>query len=173
MATFAVIPVSEYLHTTYRPDCDYIDGEVRERNRGEQPHAHVQGIIYGMFRDRRKDWHVRPLPEQRVQVSAQRYRIPDICVIGSSDPKDDIITFAPLLCIEVLSADDSLRELQERVDDYAALGVKNIWAIDPWKRLAYYGSTRGFEQPIDGILRIEGTPIQLSLAEIFAEMDES
>jgi hypothetical protein len=32
MATNTVIPVSEYLSTTYRPDCDYVDGEVQERN---------------------------------------------------------------------------------------------------------------------------------------------
>lgn len=173
MATSALIPVSEYLNTTYRPDRDYVDGELRERNVGEQPHAHVQGIIYGMFRDHRKDWHVRPLPEQRVQVSAQRYRVPDVCVIRSNDPKDDIITFAPLLCVEVLSADDSLRELQERIDDYVAMGVKNIWAIDPWKRLGYIASARKFEQPEDGVLRIEGTPIEISLEKVFAELDES
>lgn len=39
MATMAHISVSEYLRTTYRPDCDYIDGDVKERNVGEQPHG--------------------------------------------------------------------------------------------------------------------------------------
>jgi hypothetical protein len=34
MATAGVIPVSEYLRTTYRPDRDYIDGELKERNVG-------------------------------------------------------------------------------------------------------------------------------------------
>ena len=38
MAT-ARIPVSEYLATVYRPDGDYIDGEVLERNLGEQAHS--------------------------------------------------------------------------------------------------------------------------------------
>lgn len=169
----SVVPVSEYLRTTYRPDCDYIDGEVKERNVGEQPHAHVQGIIYAIFREKRKAWGVRPLPEQRVQVSAMRYRIPDICVIRSTDPKDPIISFAPLLCVEVLSKDDTLRELQLRVNDYAAMGVKSVWAIDPWERVGYQASARGFEQPADGVLRVEGTPIQLALAELFSEFDES
>ncbi len=35
MATKALIPVSEYLRTSYSPDCDYVDGEVQERNLGE------------------------------------------------------------------------------------------------------------------------------------------
>ena len=31
------VPVSlqEYLETSYRPDCDYLDGELLERNVGE------------------------------------------------------------------------------------------------------------------------------------------
>ena len=32
MASAIQIPVSEYLETTYHPDCEYIDGEVQERS---------------------------------------------------------------------------------------------------------------------------------------------
>jgi hypothetical protein len=39
MATSAIVPVSEYLRTSYSPDCDYVDGEVQERNLGEQTTA--------------------------------------------------------------------------------------------------------------------------------------
>ena len=35
MATAILIPVSEYLASVYRPDCDYIEGELVERNVGE------------------------------------------------------------------------------------------------------------------------------------------
>jgi hypothetical protein len=38
----ALISVDEYLHTVYRPDCDYVDGEVLERNMAEQPHSITQ-----------------------------------------------------------------------------------------------------------------------------------
>jgi len=34
MATTAVT-IEEYLSTSYRPDCDYVDGEVQERTLGE------------------------------------------------------------------------------------------------------------------------------------------
>ena len=115
---------------------------------------------------------MRALPEQRIQTSAERYRIADICILRSSDPRDPVVRFAPLLCIKIVSKDDSLGELQERVNDYAGLGVKHIWAIDPWKRLGYVASTSGFQRPDDGILRIDGTPIEVSLAELFAELDE-
>lgn len=45
MATAMQISVAEYLSTAYRPDCDYLDGQVRERNLGEYEHARPQGLI--------------------------------------------------------------------------------------------------------------------------------
>ena len=172
MASATLIPVSEYLATTYRPDRDFLDGVLQERNMGEQPHAFIQGILSRIFSNHRHDWQVRVLPEQRVQTSATHYRIPDLCILRSSDPKDPIVRFAPLLCIEILSQADSLTDLQDRVDDYAGLGVEHIWAIDPWKRRGWRASTEGFLRPTDGVLRIKDTPIAVALADLFAEMDE-
>jgi Uma2 family endonuclease len=171
MASTTLIPVSEYLSTAYRPDRDYIDGELRERNLGEQPHAHLQSILAGIFRENRRTWSVRALTEQRIQTSATHYRIADVCILRSSDPLDPIVRTPPLLCIEILSKGDTLSELQERVDDYQSMGIRNIWVIDPWKRHGYVATTRGFEQPMDGILAIEGTPIRIVLKDIFAELD--
>jgi Uma2 family endonuclease len=173
MANSVLVPVSEYLSSMYHPDCDYVDGELKERNVGEQPHAHIQGIITALFYNKRKEWGVRPLPEQRLQISSSRYRIPDICVIRITDGKDRIINFTPLLCIEVVSSEDRMSDLQKRVEDYASIGVRRTWVIDPWKRIGYHASVEGFVQPEDGILRVEGTQIQVSLAEVFAELDES
>jgi hypothetical protein len=45
MSSAAGVFVEEYLSTAYRPDCDYIDGEVRERNLGEYPHSNLQGRL--------------------------------------------------------------------------------------------------------------------------------
>ena len=173
LASITTIPVREYLSTTYRPDCDFLEGELKERNVGEQPHAHVQGILARIFGQNRAAWQTRCLPEQRVQVRMDRYRVPDICVLRRDHPKDPIITLAPLLLIEILSRDDSLREMQERVNDYIAMGVGNVWVVDPWRRVGYDASNRGFQQPEDGVLRIAGTPIAISLAEVFAELDEA
>ena len=93
-------------------------------------------------------------------------------MIRNTDGKDRIINFTPLLCVEVISSEDRMSELQRRVDDYVSIGVKTTWGIDPWKRVGYHASDKGFIQPVDGILRLEGTPIHVSLAEVFAELDE-
>ncbi len=173
MATATLIPVEEYLRTSYRPDCDFLDGEVRERNLGERPHALLQGIFYATFRERRRDWRVVALPEQRVEISRSRYRIPDVCVVWASDPVNAIVQVAPLLCIEILSKGDTLSELQERVDDYQAMGVEHIWAVDPLQRRGYVASVNGFQRPGNDVFTVPGTPIQISLVDVFAEFDEA
>jgi Uma2 family endonuclease len=172
MASATLIPVSEYLNTSYRPDCDYVDGEVRERNVGERPHALLQGIFFAVFYANRRAWNTVVLPEQRVQTSASHYRIPDVCVLRKSDPVAAIVQTPPLICIEVLSPNDTMIGMQERVDDYIRMGVKNIWLIDPISRHAYVATPGGFQQPSNAEFTVPGTPIRISLAEVFAEFDE-
>jgi hypothetical protein len=42
MATAStLISIEEYLRTSYHPDCDYVDGEIQERNLGEREHARL------------------------------------------------------------------------------------------------------------------------------------
>ena len=84
MATNTLISVSEYLHTSYSPDCDYVDGEVLERNLGEFDHAGLQSeiLIFLATRDRAKGFVV--VVEQRVQVSPTRFRVPETAGVQGS-----------------------------------------------------------------------------------------
>ena len=125
-----------------------------------------------MFEANRKEWRALAMGDQRVQISSTRYRIPDPCVIRSTDPDDNIVIVPPLLCVEILSKGDSLGQLQERVDDYVSMGVENIWAIDPWKRRAYVAFKGRYEEPQDGVLRIDNTLIRVVLKDLFAALDE-
>jgi Uma2 family endonuclease len=170
MATTALISVSEYLNTTYRPDRDYIDGEVRERNLGERPHSRLQKFFIGTFFVHGEAWGVEALPEQRVQTSAKHYRVPDVCVVPIDDSIDPIVHVAPLICIEILSSDDSLRDMVERVEDYAAMGVKHIWLVDPVQRHAWIWIDGGFQKPDGDAFRVAGTPIHISLADVYASL---
>jgi Uma2 family endonuclease len=176
MATLAIVPVSEYLSQTYEPDCDFVDGELEERNVGEEQHSELQGILAGVFRNMRLEWKVRSLPEVRIRVSANRYRIPDICLVPRSRPrqlKGSVISYAPILCVEILSPEDRMSRVQSKVNEYVRMGVQGVWVIDPWERIGYTASEKGFDQPSDGILRVVNTAISVSLAEIFAELDET
>jgi hypothetical protein len=41
--------LADYLRTSYRLDCDYVDGEVQERKVGESDHAAVQAFLTSWF----------------------------------------------------------------------------------------------------------------------------
>ncbi len=172
MASSTLIPVSEYLSTTYRPDCDYIDGELQERNVGERPHGMLQTILAAIFNTNRNLWNVVAGTEIRVQTGPHRFRIPDVCVLRRSDPVDPIVKVAPLICIEVLSPSDTIQRMQERIDDYIRMGVQNIWLIDPITRNAWIATADRSHNHVDVELTVPETPIRVSLAEIFAELDD-
>lgn len=172
MATATFIPLQEYLSTVYEPDCDYIEGHLEERNLGERPHAAIQGILSAIFRANRSAWGTLAFPELRVQVASNRFRIPDITVLRRSDPVEPTVRTPPLICIEVLSPEDRIQRMQERINDYVRMGVSHVWLIDPLTRDAWIAQPDGSHQHISTEFAVPGTPIRISLPELFAELDE-
>jgi Uma2 family endonuclease len=171
-STPVIVPLAEYLETVYRPDRDWIDGVTKERNIGEQPHASVQGFFTRVFGNRAAELGIRVFPEQRVQTSARHYRIADVCVVRRSTPMEPIVRTPPLLCIGILSRDDRMSDIQERVEDYLTMGVQTVWVVDPRRRRAYSATASGAIQPAPTELTLTGTEIRIPLSDIFAELDE-
>ncbi len=168
MAAGTQISVSEYLSTSYRPDCDYVDGEVLERNVGEFDHSRLQTVLSAYFFVREKQWGITVVSEQRVQVSSTRFRVPDLCVLVGGKPSDQIFTKPPMLCIETLSPEDTMSRMLERIDDYLAFGVSHVWVIDPRTKRAYDYTATGMREAKDGVLRADDPHIAVPLAEIFS-----
>jgi len=168
MSSTTSISVSEYLCSSYSPDRDFVDGRVEERNVGEHDHAAVQAALILWFGQRQNEWHIEVLPEQRIRISSTRYRVPDICLVSLDEPVEQILTKPPLACIEILSPEDTLRRMQDRVDDYRDFGVPNIWVLDPATQKGYDCTSSGF---LDATaFAISGTPIRLVLSELFARV---
>src|SRR5579884_2217182 len=105
MATTTFVPLEEYLNTVYEPDCDYVDGEVLERNVGETDHGGLQMTLGAWLYARRKQLGIHVFTETRTQVAPNRYRIPDIAVTITR-PAGRILREPPFLCIEILSPED-------------------------------------------------------------------
>lgn len=66
--------VEEYLHTSFEPDCEYLEGEIVERNMGEIGHSDVRGNVYRLLWQLRATLGIFVLMEIRIQISARRYR---------------------------------------------------------------------------------------------------
>ena len=170
MPASTVVAVEEYLSTSYDPDREYIDGVVVERNLGERDHSRPQGLICTYLMSRERAWRVVTLLAQRVQVGDSRFRIPDVCLLRASDLAEPIVGTAPIVCVEVLSRDDRMPAVREKVRDYVAMGVKHVWVIDPRGRRGFNFTANAMEEPADGVLRVLDSEIQLPLDEIFRDL---
>lgn len=168
-ALITLVTVEEYLHTDYSPDCDYVDGAILERNVGEKDHSKAQWEILFYLRQRRKQWNIFAIQELRIQVSPTRYRVPDICVVVGPEPDEQILTSPPFLCIEILSPEDRMGRMQQRIDDYLAFGVRYVWVVDPQTRKAWIYISESSREVRDGMLRTENPEILVPLEAVFED----
>ena len=165
MSTKTLVSLEEYLASSYEPDCDYVDGHIEERNLGEKPHGRLQGRLIVILTPLLPSG-IEVIPELRVQVGANRFRVPDVCVAEYSD--EPIVTKPPLLCIEVLSPEDRVNRLKRKIDDYLKMGVPNVWVLDPATKQAYVATpAEGFHEVKSGVLRTENPPLEVLLSELF------
>jgi Uma2 family endonuclease len=131
LGTTTYIPVEVYLRSSYEPDAEYVDGEIEERPMGELDHASWQQAIATWFWQHEDEWRIGALTSLRVQVAATRFRVPDVTVLDRNRPTEQIITHPPIAVFEVLSPEDSLQRLKRKLEDYRAMGIPEIWVIDP------------------------------------------
>jgi Uma2 family endonuclease len=165
MSASTLISLEEYLRTSYRPDCDFVDGEVLERNVGKRRHAYAQGKIASWF-DRHQDiLNLASLPELRMQVCLGKIRIPDVVICELPLPDEEVFTLTPYLCVEVMSPEDTTRSMQDRLDDYLAFGVPNVWVIDPWKHCGWSVTASGWAAEPE-VMRTSDGRVAMPLAEV-------
>ena len=83
-----------------------------------------------------------------------------------------IVKRAPLICVEVLSPEDRWQRVLERVRDFQAMGVENVWILNPFTRDAWIALADGSQRHVSDALTVPETPIRIELAEVWAELDD-
>jgi len=86
--------------------------------------------------------------------------------VKTSQVQGEIFTSPPRLCIEILSKDDTMLYMQEKIDDYLSFGVPYIWIINPRLRKGYVATKAGVVEAESGILATSDPDIQAPVAEI-------
>jgi Uma2 family endonuclease len=167
MASTLQVAIGEYLKATYRPDREYIDGEIRERRVGKWEHARLQALLAIWFGGHEEAWGVQVATEWRIRVSQTRIRIPDLVAVGR-EPQAAVLTSPPVLVVEILSPDDSYADLQDRCRDYRLMGVPTVWIIDPTTRSARMCSGDTWTETRR--LTAPGTDIYVDVDELFARL---
>jgi len=171
MPTATDIPVEEYLHTSYDPDMEYVNGRLVDRNVGEYFHSLLQLLIAAELL-KRQGRGFRVFTELRVYINAEpRYRIPDICVKALPHRADPILE-KPDLVIEVLSPDDRPAEVLRKIADYLQAGIPHIWIVDPYQRTVMEADAAGVREAVDFTLETELVG-SVDFGDFFAELDKN
>jgi Uma2 family endonuclease len=165
MSSLALVPLSDYLGRTTDPDCEYLEGRLVERNAGEISHgdAQVRTYAYILF-NARGFWAG---VEIRVQIRADRYRVPDVVVVRGGRPSGRIITSPPEVVVEVLSPEDRAADVQDKIDEYLQLGIPTVWLIDPERQRAWIHSKDGAREASDRVLRNLAGDLEVPQSAVF------
>ena len=167
MTPALLISVEEYLATSFEDgDREYIDGELQENNLGEIDHSDIQTLLAVWFHNHGKALGLRPLVEVRTRVSPTRYRVPDVTVVKGPKPQGRVITEPPFLVIEVISPEDRLSRMEQRIDDYIHFGIPWVWLIDPATGHGYIYTNERRIPVENGIFFTNEPRVELNFADL-------
>jgi Uma2 family endonuclease len=171
MATASALSLEEYLLTSFSPDVEYVDGELKERNVGSYEHARLQTLIGAWFVQNEKSWNVQGVTAQRTRTSRTNILIPDVALLPrGTQPR--VIEQPPILAVEILSPEDRYSDLTFKIRKYLDWGVKAVWVIDPDTPVGQVW-TAPYVCHSSNVLKVEGTAIYLDLTALFESLKES
>jgi Uma2 family endonuclease len=158
------LSVEEYLRTSF-PDLDreYRDGELMERSLPDYLHGKTQALLVAFFAALRKTLPVFPCVETRMKLRNGVYLIPDVAVFHRNEP-GLIPEGPPLVAIEVLSLDDRLSKVRDKLEEYKTWGVAHVWLVDPHSRRMYTCETGLVETQS---LKVSELGVEVTGADIF------
>ena len=128
------------------PEPEYKDGEVIERGLPNNAHSGTQQALAVFFYKAKKEQPVYGYPSLRVKMRDGRYVTPDYAVFAGAKPTEDWPSSPAHIAIEILSPDDRMTQVREKLEEYRVWGVPHVWLIDPQKKLFYAFTARGLSE---------------------------
>jgi Uma2 family endonuclease len=107
------------------------------------------------------------VPEIRIQIHPQRFRVADVAAWRPGNIGDRIPTVPPFLVIEILSPDDRMVRMQHKIQEYLSIGVEWIWVVGPEERKAICYSQQNPAGSLCDVLRTTNPEIEIPLATVF------
>lgn len=157
------IPVEAYLRTAYdNPDRKFRDGEVIERALPDLWHSTAQMSLMELF------WKIglMALPSLRLRLRHNLVRVPDLCVFYPNKPTENIPSKPPFIAIEILSPEERMSKVREKLEEYRAWGVPHVWLVDPHGKRMYTCDAGLVEV---SALRIPELNLEVRAKDIFEE----
>lgn len=156
-----MVSVEEYLSTNYRPNCDYIDGVLRQKPWPAWNHGILQSRLGQLIEQGFPQFE--PASEVTVKIRPGKYLVPDLIVQRRDRIQYPYPTDPVHLCIEILSPEDRMSEVMAKCEEYHAWGVETAWIVDPESKRAwvYRSGERPLEVPPAGSLTADSISIPL------------
>jgi Uma2 family endonuclease len=138
VATKTQITAEQYLRMTFEHDAEFVRGEIVERAMPDYIHGRLQALLLSRFEASRPSHRLLSCSEVRMKLEPNVFRIPDVAVF-TEPPQQPVPDTPPLIAIEILSKDDRHSDLMQKLEEYLAWGIANIWVVDPiTKRFSAY-----------------------------------
>lgn len=164
-----MVTAEQYLHTSFEHDAEFVEGRIVERPLPTWEHSRVQGFLVATLALSERRLNFYAMPEQRVQVQRDRFRVPDVCVVFEK-PEGPvgrrIVTKTPYLCVEILSPEDTTIETLEKVKEYLDFGVQWVWVIEPVARSGQIHSRAGVSSVENRVFSTDQFEVDLASVEL-------
>jgi len=161
-----LITAEQYLHTSFEHDAEFVEGRIVDRPVPTWQHASMQGFLIRELWAIGRRLGLFAVPEQRVQIRPNRYRVPDVCMVAEKPEGRGIVTRPPYLCIEILYPEDPTAATLEKVREYLNFGVTWVWVIDPASRTGQVHGPNGVANVEDLIFSTDRFSVDLSTADL-------
>jgi len=118
---------------------EVVNGEIRLSPPHKWKHSQIVSRVYDQIRPQVDDRKVMVISASFgliIRRDPLTSRIPDLAVFELSTmvEQDGYVHSAPQLVVEVLSPSNTRHEREEKLGDYAALGVPEVWVVSPEAR---------------------------------------
>ena len=167
MAIGTLISVEEYLSTSYDPDVEYVDGVLVERNVGDWLHSLVQRNVVVALSV--KYPNIKAVPEFRERTAERRFRVPDVTVLLHAPVSTKALMEPPFIAIEILSPDDTMTRVLEKLQEYAANQTPHIWLFDPRLRQMFTFQANALQEIKADVIATETPRLELTREEVFRD----
>lgn len=158
--------------------CELVDGLLVEKTMGFYE-SHLAALLIQFLGNhvRQQDLGILAAPDGMMRLAPGLVRIPDVSFIAwerlpqRQVPREAIPDLVPDLAVEVLSESNTAKEMQRKLEDYFAAGVRLVWYVDPDRRCVQVYTGVDQVRVVNRNETLTGEPVlpgfSLSLRELF------
>ncbi|MCY3021682.1 MAG: Uma2 family endonuclease [Planctomycetota bacterium] len=170
----------ELLANPHWGRCELINGKVIHMSPAGYLHGRIGArllISVGQYVEARKLGAVCTAETGFRFPDGKTVRAPDVMFVSAARIPADLsrrsyLPFAPDFAIEVVSWDDSFKDVTEKAESFIAAGVKLVWVVEPEEQRVYIYRPGRDVQRVDSGGMLSGEDVipgfELAVAAIFA-----